>query len=226
MRVAICLSGELRYFNNELVHRGFETFIQKHNPDIFVSTWDHVGISMNHQYINPFDQKEVQLQLEDETKQVYKSLKGVRMENYNNWVSNVDEEISGILKDPSYDYRTVNSFAQLYKLYQANELKAQYEATHGFKYDVVIRSRPDNLFVDDLKLHEIEPNTIYNINFQGNFYPNRIYDILFYGDSASMDVVSTSYLHFKELLRNSFNNGLCSRDACRLSPVTLALRAV
>ncbi len=60
MRVAICLSGELRYFNNELVHRGFETFIQKHNPDIFVSTWDHVGISMNHQYINPFDQKEVQ----------------------------------------------------------------------------------------------------------------------------------------------------------------------
>lgn len=210
------MSGEMRFFNHPLVVEGYKKFIEKHSPDVFISTWDHVGLSMNHGYINPFEKKQVFDGLEAAIQQTYLRCKSIEIENYNDWIDTIDVQVNKVLTDPKYDTRTINSYPQLYKIYKANQLKLQQEKLNGYQYDLVVRLRPDSLFISDLQVEQATLNTVYNINLKGNFYPNRIYDILFYGDSSSMDTVSEAYLQYLQLIDNDFQNGLCKRDACRL----------
>jgi hypothetical protein len=216
MKVAVCISGEMRLFNHPLIIQGYKKFIEKYNPDVFISTWDHIGLSMNHGYLDPFQKKQVSQGLETIIQQTYVGCKSIEIENYNDWIDAVDTEANSILTDPRYNTRTINSYSQLYKIHKANQLKLTQESLNGYKYDIVIRLRPDNLFISGLQIEQTTPNTVYNINLKGNFYPNRVYDILFYGDSSSMDIISDAYLQYKQLIQNDFENGLCRRDACRL----------
>ena len=216
MKIALCLSGELRFFDNILIKTNFDKFIFKFEPDLFISTWKHFGESMNHGYINPFDSKINQDNITEQIKLNYKNIKGLEIEDFNTWILSLNEESKNIINNKNFDSRTVNSLPQIYKIYKSNLLKKIYETDNNFKYDIVIRSRFDNLFIQDLDFNFIKKSTIYNINFQGNFYPNRIYDIFFFGDSLSMDTISDTYNCLSNLLKNDFDNGLCKRDACRL----------
>jgi len=217
LKVAICLSGEMRYFTDELVVDGFQKYLETWKPDIFISTWNHLGRSMNHGYISPREVKEQQEDLELYIKHIYPGIKSVEIENYNRWIDEMSKDEYNLGFSDKYSPRTVNSYTQLYKIYKANNLKICYEKEHGIKYDVVLRARPDSLFIRPLALQEVQQKTVYNINLEGGaYYPNRIYDILFYGRSSEMDTVCNSYLKYKELLDSSFNNGLCPRDTCRL----------
>jgi hypothetical protein len=216
LKVAVCLSGEMRFFTDELVTSAFQTYIQSWSPDIFISTWDHVGISMNHGYIHPKEIKEREDTLHLHINNTYSNIKAVEIENYNEWIDNIPESEYSIVYSDSFYTRTINSYPQLYKIYKANKLKIDYEEKEKFKYDIVLRIRPDNLFIRPLALNQVVKGVIYDVNLKGAYYPNRIYDIFFYGCSEDMDIVSSAYVSFKELLYSSFNNGLCPRDACRL----------
>jgi len=216
-KIAVCLSGELRHFNHDLVKEGFKKFIEILNPDIFISTWNHIGTSMNHGWIDPSESKNKNLNTENLLKKVYNNIVKMEIEDYNEWYDSIDPYLKNVIySNPNIkDHRTVNSYSQLYKIYKSNFLKKNYEKDNGFKYDIVLRVRPDSLFVKNLDLN-IENKTIYNINTGGAFFPNRIYDIFFYGDSKSIDIVSDTYLEIIKLINDNFNNGLCKRDACRL----------
>jgi hypothetical protein len=216
MKIAVCISGELRLFNNPLVIKNYIKFIEKHNPDLYISTWDHIGVSMNHGYIDPSLEKEIQNNIEKSILEVYKNIKYLKIENYNNWYNSLDSDIKNIAFSNDYFPRTINSYTQLYKIYDSILLKHQYEIHNGIKYDIVIRMRPDNLFISDLELSNLLDNTIYHINIGEAHYPNRVYDMFFYGDSNSMDNIAATYLNFETLIKHEFNNGLCPRDPCRL----------
>ena len=217
IKVAVCLSGEVRHFTHDLVVEGFQKYIQTWNPDIFISTWDHLGRSMNHEYISPREVKEQQEDLQLYIKQTYPGIKSVEIENYNRWIDHMPKDEYNLAYSDLYFSRTINSYTQLYKIYKANSLKICYEKEQGIKYDIVLRVRPDNLFIRPLALEEVRQKTIYNVNLGGEaYYPNRIYDMFFYGRSSEMDIVCNSYLKYKELLYSPFNNGLCPRDTCRL----------
>ena len=97
-------------------------------------------------------------------------------------------------------------------------MKKQHELENGFVYDVVVRCRPDFIFQIDVN-PIVEPNKIYHINSGIAYYSNRVYDVLFYGDSESMDKLTSSYKYFEELVYNSFSNGLDQRDCCRILKV-------
>lgn len=215
-RVAVCLSGEVRFFTDELVMSGFETYIESWNPDVFISTWDHVGVSMNHGYIPPKEVKEREDTLHLHIENTYKNIKAVEFENYNEWIDAIPQEDYNVVYSDTLSSRTINSYPQLYKIHKANNLKLAYEEKLGFKYDVVLRVRPDNLFIRPLDLEGMSKGVIYDVNLKGAYYPNRIYDVFFYGGSEEMDTVCNAYVKFKELLFDPFNNGLCPRDTCRL----------
>jgi hypothetical protein len=217
LKVAICLSGEVRHFTDELVVDGFQKYLETWKPDIFISTWDHLGRSMNHGYISPKEVKEQQQDLELYIRYIYPGIKAVEIENYNRWIDDMPKDEYNLAYSDRHSSRTINSYTQLYKIFKANNLKICYEKEQGIRYDIVLRARPDNLYVRPLALDEVQQKTIYNINLEGGaYYPNRIYDIFFYGGSVEMDAVCSSYLKFKELLYSPFNNGLCPRDTCRL----------
>jgi hypothetical protein len=49
-----------------------------------------------------------------------------------------------------------NVWKMWYSQHQANQLKIKYEEAHNFKYDVVVRSRPDVALVDTLNLEKVK----------------------------------------------------------------------
>lgn len=219
-KIAICFSGELRQFENEIIIDNFYKNIGFLKPDIFISGWDHISESLNHseKLLNPFEEKKKinDIKIIEKLKNIYPNLKSVKIENYNDWLNSISHENKNIIYNSNYNPLTVNSFAQIYKICNSVNLKSFYEKENNFKYDIVIRMRTDNCIVSKFKIDEIKNNTIYNINFPNAFYPNRIYDIFFYGDSASMDILSRSYINYINLLNDNFYNGLCKRDACRI----------
>ena len=92
---------------------------------------------------------------------------------------------------------TMNSM--FYKIYKCNQLKLEYERLHRFKYDIVIRTRPD-IVLYNLPFHSIiqalsiEPeNTIYvpKICNVCGYIPT---DQIAIGSSKNIDIYSDSYL--------------------------------
>ena len=87
--------------------------------------------------------------------------------------------------------------SQYYNLLKANELKKETEQEEGFKYDAVIRIRPDYFFYRNIELGELK-----NIKNNHVYIPpvwdfNGISDAFAYGDSATMDKYSDFFNHIK-----------------------------
>jgi hypothetical protein len=81
--------------------------------------------------------------------------------------------------------KTVNVFSMWYKKNSSNQLKIKWENQNDFKYDVVIMSRFDLVFLEDPKI-EILPAG--RIRIPAGFdWCSGIGDLFAYGDSITMD---------------------------------------
>lgn len=103
------------------------------------------------------------------------------------------------------EFPRMGSFGpMLFSIMMANEVKKDYEIEHNFRYDLVIKTRfdlvyyPENCFPD----HIIIPRTIYcsggntginNIDFE----LHGINDVMFWGDSESMDIATNTFFYYK-----------------------------
>jgi hypothetical protein len=92
----------------------------------------------------------------------------------------------------------------LYSMMQANELKKKYEIAMNFRYDLVIKTRFDLVFppANYFPTTPIDPRTIYtsggNTGVNHTDYEHHgINDIIFWGDSQSMDIATDVYLYYK-----------------------------
>jgi len=133
---------------------------------------------------------------------------------YHTW--KLDSSISNLLKttykptrfleeDPLNNTKESSFGSMLYSIMMANELKKQYEIENNFRYDLVIKTRFDLVFPKTIKFpvdENIWPRTIYSVN--GNCginhtdYENHgISDVIFWGDSQSMDLATNIYRHYK-----------------------------
>jgi len=113
---------------------------------------------------------------------------------------------SYIIESP-YEKSEHGSFgSMLYSIMMANELKKKYEIENNFRYDLVIRTRfdlvfhPSSMFI----LNNLMPRTIYCPG--GNFgitstdvERHGINDIIFWGDSQSMDIATNVYMYYKHV---------------------------
>jgi hypothetical protein len=86
-----------------------------------------------------------------------------------------------------------------YSFDQSMILKRDYELDHGFEYDLVIKIRPDIVYdISGQKTFPyqtmIEPGKIYTSNtslFPREFLRPNLDDVIFFGDSPTMDMIST-----------------------------------
>jgi hypothetical protein len=221
IRVAVLICGEMRNFDNpELIKRNNQYLFSKYNCDLFISTWDNRGYSPYH------------VPVENNIIHKYNNVKNMNIENYEAWFSNLPDEY----KD-KYSLGTVNAtvFPQLYKIWDANRMKILYENKHDFKYDMVIRFRPDMCLVEEIpnvylnefiRLDSNSNNKIWALNPPTIYYPNRIYDIFFYGNSGSMDTIADSWIHILKYIKDPFDNGLAKVDACRVLYVAALLNNI
>tara|TARA_B110000858_G_C17801169_1_gene475378 strand:+ start:2796 stop:3590 length:795 start_codon:yes stop_codon:yes gene_type:complete len=188
MRVAVCLSGQLRQWHlGAKNQKWFWTTLNRNSQqvevevDYFAHTWDYSwdreGVSQ--EYI----EREVNEQELQDFKNTFQ------------------------LKSFEVDKRKQDSFrgndhwsALFYSLSKSILQKKKYELDNNFKYDVVVKSRPDVVF----NPHNVfaHPRLYNNVIFSTHGSPMKmefdmfnVNDCVFYGNSYTMDLIPNLYFY-------------------------------
>lgn len=167
LRVAVCLSGELRTFKDT-----FESLrlhiLSRLNCDIFISSWNDNSVN---------------LQTIRKLYELYRPVKAV-MEN--RVVFNSKTHPASFKTE-----RDKNVISMFYKIKSCNDLKSQYERENNFKYDLVLRGRFDNLYKHTFDDNEIkDANSLYLPLF-GNF--SGYSDQFAFSSSDNMNIYASLY---------------------------------
>lgn len=180
MRVAVCLSGHLRTFQ-DMKHSVVHNLLAPTNADVFIHTWDTLGFD-----VGRGDGSSIHLKTSDYMQQIREiyNPKEIVIEDFFQQNKNKYTERIIDTRDPA------NVLGMFYKIKKCNDLKSEYEAQHNFKYDVVIRVRPDMRF--DTRLYTLDflnlkGNNIYLPKFD---YHLGLNDKFAFGSSSTMDMYS------------------------------------
>lgn len=209
--IALLFSGQFRAIDFELFRKSFALFIgDKFHYDIYIATWDSMGISMNHREENSiiFNDGNVDSYL----KEMFDgfNVKRKKIYFYDDWLKNLSSEYKSIQNSEDFTFITKNSLAQLFLIQQSYLLVPSIN-----NYDFFIRLRFDAIFVFELKEY-LDRSLVYHLNFGKAFYPDRIYDIFIVAPRKYAKYLFETYSKIPELINNGFENGLERRDACRL----------
>ncbi len=221
MKAAILLCGQMRTFRAPDVLQSLLAFFKQFEVcDLFISTWDTVGVSYNHGMggDTPDSQQSV---FESLLRATYPGIKGVSVHSLADWEARLSPAFSRMYTE-GFQWSGMNikgsMVPQLFTLWDANRLRKLHERQTGSRYDAVIRCRPDVCMRHDAGRWIDSFGGISAINnpASGTFYPHRIYDIFFWGPSRAMDALCDAYNHLEMLEAHSFTNGLHPRDVCRI----------
>ena len=227
MKIALCVSGQMRTFDNPGIISLNKKLVNKLSCDVFISTWSNRGVSLWSQVGRP-DMIDLQNAFlvdsitEEKIMKSFDNVRAIEIENYddfNNKIGNID--IKDLLNNDfnSRYNNKISSYPELYKIYKANRLKQAYEDSGNFKYDVVIRTRPDIAHINtdiDVHFHDLA-DSVYHMNTDSTFFPlPRIYSLFFFGNSKTMDIISDSYNAFLELVAMDSCHHLPAFDSPRL----------
>jgi len=155
MKIALCISGQMRTCKSTY-STIYTSIISKYNPDVFIHTWDLVGVSDKETSVDtPYYVSKELLQQYNPKKYIIEKFKV----EYRDTLGEVD--VPDILKK----YEPINYKGNLpmyFKIKKCFELMEEYEDEVGFKYDIVIRLRPDlDIYGTLPNIESINRNTIY-----------------------------------------------------------------
>ena len=154
-KIAICISGYLRTFEN-CYQSIKENLIQDYDCDIFIHTYDKIRAKPSYHNQDYYDrERDYSLNLDFFEK--IPNLKSLVIENF-------DDIKGNFLKFQNrlgIDYMPAVYMAP-YKIYKCNELKKKYERDNNFIYDVVIRTRGDQVFTKKINFNFPENKILIN----------------------------------------------------------------
>ena len=166
--------------------------IKPYNADVFISTWDDPGV--NHGLISMNKNSKISEKILNR----YYSPVDINIESFKDEYFNHLHGVS--LPDELKQYDYINSRSALplyYHIYKCNKLKLSYEKLNSFKYDIVIRIRPD-LFISEKILsltmfkNYNEKDTLYMSDYAiDSSY--QLSDKFAFASSAIMDVYSSVF---------------------------------
>lgn len=88
-------------------------------------------------------------------------------------------------------------------MYNANQLKKEYENLHNFKYDLVIKTRLDMYFEREFfiepKIDTFSVYTQFGDRMKAEFNKNNFNDTYIFGDSISMDILCDVYKYYQNI---------------------------
>jgi hypothetical protein len=167
MRVALLLSGGLGE-NNESYNSIHKNIIETLNPDIFFSYgWDSAILNEN-DFVNQWKPTAYY---------------------YGKFPAIIEPNIRTLERYDKHPETNINSLEKMYwGIYSANRLKSKYEQENGFKYDFVIRCRPDLVIYNPLELKSNDMFIPIGWDHRGGYN-----DTFAYGSSEQMDFYSNLY---------------------------------
>jgi len=249
MKIAICFSGQPRFIkeccdgikNNIINVNGSEI-------DVFVHTWfnddmcnkvlykneissfsgeatiSNTAVDDIHRLYNP-----KRMIVEDPKKfitdqYIYESYIKFAMTNKSDFGVHVD------------DFRKIKvdaSYSMMYSMMQSINLKKDYELSNGFKYDIVIKLRFDNIVNSPIKINDMDMEYLYSQEMNKPYY--EISDWILISNSKNIDSISTIFLSFERLVDYSnekFNGwsseslikSVCDRDQIKHKTLYLSTK--
>jgi len=163
MKVAIHIIGNIRTWDT--CQHEFKKALGGINADLFVSTYD-----VKYGY-HPY----IQGRINDSTEEVYTepeqivelfkpyNLKSIAIDNFQEFSTKSFDF------DDRFKHLHGNCFNPVYKLKQSLDMMTKYEEDNGFKYDVVIKTRSDIIYFDDIDLSFNKGQIVID---SGNVFPN------------------------------------------------------
>lgn len=213
-RIAIVLSGHIRNFSQN--YNSFKRYVLEplNYPDIFLSSYTTFGwrsegnviqIGKNVNNFKGFDHFSGQI-----NQQEIIDLLKPKVYIFDNFLDLEEEFNTQALRiQPNCKHpkdRSWNTVSQNFKIHQCNELKKSEELKGNFKYDIVIRTRPDmvyfNKILNDNMIKLIEDDWLIT---PSNHSYNKASDIAALGNSKIMDVYSEIYLHLDRMNESGIN---------------------
>jgi len=192
MKVALCISGQPRFYKGPGFDSIKSVFLDRYNPDVFFHTWwsqDDVGKTYA---AAPWSGVAGSPDLIVRAETLEELLALYRPKLWKNEpirVFSLARDYSGNTSDPSY--APANLFSSSYSLKQAGSLKRIYEATQGLTYDRVIRIRFDSWFRSEVHLEKSEADAVLIPDVCPN--PDLLYDCVSFSNSADFDAMSNLY---------------------------------
>jgi len=187
MKIAICLSGQLRTFKT--TYPGIVRYFDSLNTDYFIHTWSaNTWHKTNKEKVIPHIHT-----------QIDKSDIDLAIELFNPKKYQID-------KNKIFDVDVSQS--QQYSALMCNNIKKKYEDENNFKYDIVVKCRFDLLWPVNkiFETKNFQKNTVYFSYIERTKFPEfpMAMDKMYYGDSNTMDKISEIY-YFTE---NLFSKGI------------------
>jgi hypothetical protein len=231
MKIAVCLSGQIRTgleCADNIIH-----FFKSscHHIDFFIHTWDTTSSSpFNCIEVYPSRIKKVNKYTIDKLLTKYNP-KGFKIENH-------DKFLKKHLKYRDVNKINSNDLEKNYSFYKSITLKKIEERKNNFKYDYVIKFRMDCVLLNpkilDSYIEELNKNkngliTYYNydINWKEMLELDTYHDLFYMCNSENMNKYSNFYL--KELkikkeevkIKEKINTQYKHTIECQLEPIIL-----
>jgi hypothetical protein len=214
LKVALLFSGQVRDISAEKFNSGLREFTRHFDADVYLTHWDEPGVSMGHNLSKMNQAPQFSFDINNYLEVAFAGFNVVshKSESGKQWQESLDSAYLDILNSKHYSKLTIHSLPQLYQIYQSFKLVE----SRLDQYDIVIRCRYDLLFVTAFHEYHFDDMTVYGLNFGRAYYPDRIYDIFFWGSPSAVRSTFLAWDAIPELIKDEFNNGLDKRDACRL----------
>jgi hypothetical protein len=230
MRIAICFSGLIRTGCNAYPNllKYFGDYYD--NIDVFIHTWDYeytkpptnfsfgMGDDLSENLLKTIPHKIIESKLK-KFEQIWKPIM-MKVDSY----EICNEYDKKMIAQSGYNSTHGNAYPHQLKLslYECNKLKSDYEILHNFKYDYVVRIRPDMVIKpiwtlqEEIKLLSKLNNQflVCNLGDWKSNYDTMINDVLYIATSEIMDTIAeygnpNSTIFFTEsLVTYLINNGI------------------
>jgi len=187
MKIAICMSGQLRQWEMAKVNqKWFWETSGVNQIDYFIHTWDYSGDREG--VSQPYIMRDISQEEFDNVVDWYKPKKYI----FDN-------------KKQDFFYANDHWSSLFYSLAQSIKLKREYEIENNFEYDLVIKTRPDVVF--DPNYHfsweHLEDNLFYTTHggiMEHEFGMYNVNDCVFYSNSYTMDLVMEMYFYRQRMI--------------------------
>ena len=193
-KIALIYSGQPRHLK-ECSSNHYETFY-KANPDHEIDVFAHIWY--DEKWIGNYfwDQYKDRGRWEADLKEYMIKKWNPKRINYEAPKEFVPE---GIEPDPRFPHPVNNIISMFYSVFQANEMKKQYEEEHDFKYDCVIRLRTDEYFMTPIGCIDNYDMNVVNVLNEWAHLDYGINDHFAFGSSELMDKYLDVYNNFVEI---------------------------
>lgn len=174
MKLALLFSGQVRPIDKDIFSQGLKKFTAGHSADIYVCSWDNVGITQYHgkdfrgQQI-PGNALPVDIVI-DNLFEGYNVI-DKKIFNYLAWQGNLPNEYKNIIDNKSFSSITKNSLPQIYLIEESCKMVKDMSS-----YDFILRVRFDSVFIKSF--NEYSDRCLLSQNVD-NHPKNSVYDIFF-----------------------------------------------